>query len=323
MKKVLISLAVVGAAGLGVYQGFFNKKVDVDKSQQEELVTTKKKTMSAVASADFEYKNHTAADVSEKAVKKDLLKKEAKSTKVSPERMQAVNNFVKNSGIEKEFSDMDDLFAKQIESIVDAGDLSEEDRAKLGEVFQSNFYAEELLSQYKERLAQELSEEQLAELEKINNDPITQSLKEDNDMSNLAAAQQQYTEFLANERENPTSAERMNMIKDWESKKGDTKFTVDLTMKMMEELDKNAPKQEGAPQLQQNPEMKKQFFDSMQGMIVDSLKFKVRNLSDEEFAKHVKQTTSEASLVEDRVRKDVTQTVLGKKFAQVSDIVSK
>ncbi len=166
-----------------------------------------------------------------------------------------IKNFMESSRVSDEFAAMDGIVDQQIEFIKESGQLSEEALNELTEVLNKHINSENLSKIYTDKLRQEMSDEELAELVKIHQEPVMQQFAEAEKYSRTEEGQKEMYEALTNPTKTPISKERAQLLEGIDSKGLHlTEFTLSTLEKMSDSLETALEK----PGTKLTPEQKKQ-----------------------------------------------------------------
>ncbi len=231
MKKSYIVGGILGLAvvvGLGV----FMKKKSSEPNLSED---------SAIVDADSAHGTTPSSSPKTEDSVSGSQQSKAAST-VAPvassddPKMKKIDNFLVHSQILNEFKAMDELLESQLEQIQDAAQLSASDQEEL-EQLKKIVSSERLLANYKNAMHQNMSEDELNQLNETYQDPAVAQVKDAQVYNQTPAGQKELMEYFKTFKMDSLSADRVAALEAADGALG----TQKQTMKMLESMASMGP----------------------------------------------------------------------------------
>lgn len=251
MKKVHIFIVILVSVSMGIFLLKNKETSNVDDAEEVVAVNKQpkeaKKSYSLVSSEPWDEnrnsENSNASNVDER-VKTTQVEEANEAPNTRTKIKENVKKIVKKSGVQKKFTSMNSLLEQQLEMLM-TDSMSDEERADFMRLFNQEFDGEKLLNEYSEKMAKELSPEELQQLAQVYDDPtvaqFNQLNEEMSNPDNMQGFQDEFIEFMKNENENPSSPERRKQVEELDRSMGTSEQTLGLTMKLFDSSTNGMP----------------------------------------------------------------------------------
>lgn len=325
MKKSYLAggLVLAAAAIVVISQNFSGSS---SKQAKEEKIQTstpeKSEGYSVVSTTSSSWGSKTSPSESTSKSAETTASKDSGSAEAV--KTAKVEQLVKTSGIAKRLNSMNAMIEQQLEALISDQELSEKDRAEFSKIFKENFDGQKLLAEYKQRLYENLTDQELAELESIYKDPnVIRYQQLNNDMMNIANMkenQDEFMEFMNYKSQNPTSEDRQALINKLDKATNASEQTTMLSMEILKSFVKD---EDGPAGKEMEEEFLKEIKSAVTAQVQSGIEFTTRDMPDGEIADTANKLDVEAYRKQNFQMTEVIKGPMKRTFEKVSQLMDK
>lgn len=326
MKKSYLAggLVLAGVALVAAIQSFSgSSSKDTIKENKQTTKSETEESYSVVSTANSSWGSRSHGSEGHEA--SGSVKPSSKSTGTVEEVKTAqVERLVKTSGMAKRLTSMNAMIEQQLEALISDQELSEKDRSEFSKIFKENFDGQKLLAEYKQRLYENLSDQELEELESIYKDPnVIRYQQLNNDMmniSNMKENQDEFIEFMNYKSQNPTSEDRQALINKLDKATNASEQTTMLSMEILKSFVKD---EDGPAGKEMEEEFLKEIKSAVTAQVQSGIEFTTRDMPDGEIADTANKLDVEAYRKQNLQMTEVVKGPMKRTFEKVSQLMDK
>ena len=210
------------------------------------------------------------------------------------EKEKQIDEYFDVSGIEKQLLNMDNVVEKNIENLRSKLDLNEEEFEELQKNIKSHINAQKILASIRKTLDQNLNSKELKELVDLYNSPLLKKLVELEGLSSYSEGPDDKGEFLEYIKKNPLKEDRFELLNTLDTVVKGTKASVILMSEfyrgVQDGFNSILPEEKRARRKTLNDEfkdIKTELTKSLKGMVVQSLHYLYKDLSNNDIQKYI------------------------------------